>query len=206
MVLWGIAAIAYGLGEVVFFWAPFPLPFGLEKAGRYLVFLILGHSVRPMLTQETPTRTRIVSGIVLAAVASVVLALIPGGWFGQRLGQSAFYDFVAYLPVAVVGIALCVGLCRAIPSCGPLEFLGQHSLVFFAFQEQVYRLWLGVSSKVIHRPIESIRTDFLDCLMITAATFLSILPLVWLWNRRPHRLHHETTIRLTENIQEDIHA
>ena len=188
MVQWGIAAVAYGLSEAVFFWAPFPLPFGLEKAGHYLVFLALGHSVRPMLTLETPTGTRIVSGIGLAAVASVALALMPEGWFGQRLGQSAFYDFVAYFPVAVVGIALCVGLCRAVPYCGLLGFLGRHSLVFFAFQEQVYRLWIGVSSKVLQEPIESIRTDFLDCLVITVATFLSILPLVWLWNRRPRSM------------------
>ena len=179
---WVLAFFGYVIGEAAVFFSPFPLPFGLEKACRFLVFLVFGHAVRGLLVQTFPKRVRMLSGIGLSVTATAMLLPLPRSWFGQPLGISIFYDFVTYIPVAVLGIALCVGLCRTISRFQPIEFLGRHSLVFFAFQEQTYRLWLGVASKTLRIPVESMRTDLSGSLAITVATFFSIWPLVLIWN------------------------
>ncbi len=187
-VQWGLAILGYGLGEAALFFVPFPLPFGLEKAGRFLVFLLLGHSMQMLLCRTMKPRQRLIFGILVCVVAGGILSFLPNGWFGRQLGVSLFYDFVVAVPVAVFGISLCAGFCWTISRFRPLEFLGRHSLVFFAFQEQCYRLWLGLLSRVFHRSVESIRTEFWGSFFVAVVAFISMIPLAWIWSRVSHRI------------------
>lgn len=169
-------------------WTPPPL--GVDRAFRYLPFLAGGFLARPWLSPllhgEThrPALAGWLSSLVLCACCIALQVLLPKRYSYPSFGATHPEHVALYLLLGFVGIALAQTISAGIRQNRVLEYLGRNSLVFYAFQEQTYRLLLGVAARGSGHPVEALRTNLPATLAVTIATFLVLVPVVYLYNRR----------------------
>lgn len=87
------------------------------------------------------------------------------------------------MPLALVGILVCISVAAMIRTNSILEYIGKNSIVILGLQEPVYRAVIFVLSKVCGIKIEMIRTDILLCLLVTALSVFAIIPAITLFNK-----------------------
>lgn len=159
------------------------LPFGINAAMIGLVFLGIGNMLGPQIMngQWHSRWGNITKLSVIGILLFIQWALHD--FAGADLASLKFnYPFM-YIPIAIIGIALCMVISSFINKNTALEWLGKSSLVLFAFQEPVYRVVIYGWSKIFQENVEQIRENLLFCLCCTIITIFIICPLVWGYNR-----------------------
>lgn len=64
-----------------------------------------------------------------------------------------------------------------------LEFLGINSLIIFAFQEPVYRAVIFIYSKLLDNDMETLRNNFIWCIVIAITSIITIFPIIYCYNK-----------------------
>lgn len=159
------------------------LPFGINAAMIGLVFLGIGNMLGPqILNGQWHSRW---GNITKLSVIGILLFIqwALHDFAGADLASLKFNHPFMYIPIAIIGIALCMVISSFINKNTALEWLGKSSLVLFAFQEPVYRVVIYGWSKIFQENVEQIRENLLFCLCCTIITIFIICPLVWGYNR-----------------------
>lgn len=159
------------------------LPFGINAAMIGLVFLGIGNMLGPqILNGQWHSRW---GNITKLSVFGILLFIqwALHDFAGADLASLKFNHPFMYIPIAIIGIALCMVISSFINKNTALEWLGKSSLVLFAFQEPVYRVVIYGWSKIFQENVEQIRENLLFCLCCTIITIFIICPLVWGYNR-----------------------
>lgn len=159
------------------------LPFGINAAMIGLVFLGIGNMLSPLiLSGQWYSRWSSITKLLVIGILLFIQWALQD-FAGADLASLKFYHPLMYIPLAIIGIALCFVISSFIKGSTVLEWLGKSSLVLFAFQEPVYRVVIYVFSKIFGENVEQIRENLLFCLCCTIITILIICPLVWGYNR-----------------------
>ncbi len=153
-----------GIMMIIQLLVPMPqLPWGLDRAFIYMFFMALGHIFADSGADITASKLRIwQKAAVFAVTLGVNFTLV---YFGLIRGIFLYIS-------AVFGIAACVALSMTAEKCRPLCYLGGTTIVILCVHGPVYRAITKVMSMVLAQDTDTLRSNILWSLVISATAIL----------------------------------
>lgn len=153
------------------------LPLGIHTAFVAIVFYGIGFLSKPLEVSFKNGSLFSKLLFLIACFALQIYAIKEG--YSTSIGKPT----LVYIPVAIIGILFYYNLSLIIGSNRILEYLGKNSLVILAFQEQVYRAVIFVTSKVMKLEVEVVRHNIYISLGIAVISILIIVPAIFIYNK-----------------------
>lgn len=177
------AVLAVALaGQGLVCWLGWNLPWCMEIAFVAFPFLVLGYEAYGCYKRRVNART----AIGLVAVGCIVLFLI-GRLTDVSIGMHSHRINGAWIYVTgVTGSLLTLSLCWLLELAKlskPLQFLGKNSLAIMCLHEPLKRIVIKAASSITNTDTESVRQDFILCVLIALVVVVALLPCICALNK-----------------------
>lgn len=166
------------VGCLCIYYQFFPQAFGLLQAFVMIPFFAFGFLLKSSIETLNKSHWTLKISIICIAVFIQYLLLHHST---LNIGSFELENYYTYLPIALAGIAFYLMLSLMIKRSVALEWLGQNSLLIFAFHAFIYRgAIMGMSVFFSIPPIE-LRGDLIYSILLTVITLLLMVPLLYIY-------------------------
>lgn len=172
-----ILLLSFAIGSFIQQYNLNVLPFGLHTAFFGLLFYGIGYLAKEQ-EANFMNLSFLLKVVLLVGCLYVQILAIQNGYHG-RIETTPIY----FIPIGLCGIMFWNVLSIQIKKNKVLEYLGINSLIIMCMHEPIYRLIIGVFSRVSGIDVEVIRASLFYSILITIATIIIIIPVIYVYDK-----------------------
>lgn len=157
------------------------LPFGINIALLAIPFYSIAY-----LSKEYIEKWKS-SNLISQIIPLIFLFFIQFFLFkysGLDLALSYIRNIITYIPMALSAILFYLIISFLINKNFILEWIGKNTLIILAFHGYVYKVILWGISFLTSKSIQTIRADYIICIITTILTILILIPAIKLYNQK----------------------